>query len=158
MADTWVRYGGKISSRDAACGTGSRRGKRNHLSTVHQMAGMREQTAAAADEPQIPRPIHRDQQAACGSFLAHAPDVCHPVPAEGEQREICAERHSPPEEGSVPQAPSRPDVQQPGASVRNRPAGCLLFLCHLPQLSGENGHRGRTAGDGLRVRRERWVW
>lgn len=71
-----------------------------------------------------------------------------------EHRETRAESHSPPEEGSVPQAASRPDVQQPGASVRNPSAGCLAFLCHLLQPEGENSQRGRMAGDGLWVRRE----
>lgn len=61
-------------------GTESRRGKQIHLYNVHQMAGKREQTAAAAS---IPQSIHRDQQAACRAFLAQTPDDCHPIPVEG---------------------------------------------------------------------------
>lgn len=82
---------GKITNRNAEDevpssgglsrgGTESTRGKQNHLYNVHQMAGKREQTAAAAS---IPQSSHKDQQAACRAFVVQTPDDCYPTPVEG---------------------------------------------------------------------------
>lgn len=51
------------------------------------------QTVAAADQPPIPPPIHKDQQAACRAFLARLPDLSHPIPVSTGRPEQKATAH-----------------------------------------------------------------
>lgn len=148
---------GKITSKNAEGrvpgsgglsrgGTESRRGKQNHLYSVHQMARKRADCSCSLNptgHSQGPTSSGQNSFSSYGRRLPSHP--CRGLAMGDLSRKTTAHQRK----EVSPKAASRPEVRQQESTSR-----MLGFqLCHL-QLNGENSHRGRRTGDGLLVRRE----